>query len=81
MKLTPYREFRTGLTYRDVYLMLWVPSEDKTLWRHKSRGVVLGLWHQIKKELYDRYLGENVVVLTEGADPNNDNATEERTAG
>lgn len=51
--MIPYAQFRTGLTYRDVYEMLWSPDEDRATWRHKSRGVVLGKWHQIKREMYD----------------------------
>lgn len=45
----PYDEFRTGLTYHDVYHMLWHR-------KHKRRHTVLGYWRQLKLELYDRYL-------------------------
>lgn len=56
--MIPYRQFRTGLTYRTVYQMLWSPSDDTRTWRHKGRRQVLGLWHQIKRDLYERYAGE-----------------------
>ena len=50
-----YRQFRTGLTYRDVYEMLCVNSDDPKNWRYKRRGTVLGFWHQIKLQLWERY--------------------------
>lgn len=50
-----YRDFRTGLTYRDVYQMLWSYSPDPHEWRYKRRGTVLGKWHQIKREMFDEY--------------------------
>lgn len=43
-----YDAFRTGLTYRDVYRMLW----DR---RFKRRNTVLGFWHQIKVEMYEEF--------------------------
>jgi hypothetical protein len=55
-KLVPYEEFRTGLTFGQVREMLWSPSSDPKTWRYKRRRTVLGLWHQIKVELYARYL-------------------------
>jgi hypothetical protein len=51
-----YEEFRTGLTYRDVYQMLWSGSDDPSTWRYKRRRTVLGLWHQIKLQLWHQYL-------------------------
>lgn len=48
---TTYGQTRTGLSYRDVWLMLWHATE----FRYKRRGTVLGLWHSIKKsEVYPR---------------------------
>lgn len=47
-----YDAFRTGLTYREVRRMLWVHDNDRSRWRHKRRGTVLGLWHEIKLSLY-----------------------------
>ena len=44
-----YYEFRTGLTYRDVYMMLW----DR---KYKRRRTVLGFWHQLKEQMYNQYL-------------------------
>jgi hypothetical protein len=43
-----YDDFRTGLTYHDVYMMLW----DR---KYKRRHTVLGKWHQIKLEMWDEY--------------------------
>jgi len=53
-----YDRFRTGLSYQDVYRMLWVNSDDPKKWRYKRRGTVLGTWRSIKLGLWDRYLGE-----------------------
>ena len=43
-----YDEFRTGLTYRQVYHLIW----DR---RWKRRRGVLGAWRQIKLEMWDEY--------------------------
>jgi len=51
-----YAEFRTGLSYRDVYQMLWSGSDDPRTWRYKGRHTVLGLWHQLKQQLWQQYL-------------------------
>lgn len=50
-----YDEFRTGLTYRDVFQMLWSSSGDPKDWRYKRRGTVLGMWRQIKLEMWREY--------------------------
>lgn len=52
---TKYGQFRTGLRYRDVFLMLWDGSRDSKEWKYKRRGTILGLWHSIKKELWSRH--------------------------
>jgi hypothetical protein len=56
--LPKYDEFRTGLTYHDVYMML-KHSEKHS---HKRRRSVLGFWHELKLQLYnqavDRGYGE-----------------------
>lgn len=51
-----YADFRTGFTYADIYALLWVYSEDSSEWRYKRRNTVLGKWHQMKLELWDRHL-------------------------
>ena len=51
-----YRDQRTGLSFRDVFALLWSHDDDPATWRQKSRGVVLGKWHQIKRELWDEHL-------------------------
>lgn len=50
--LAGYDGFRTGLTYRQVWEMLRDDSDDSTRWRYKRRGTILGMWHQIKLQLY-----------------------------
>ena len=51
-----YDAFRTGLTFREVWQMLWVNSEDSSEWKYKRRHTVLGLWHQIKKQMWAEHL-------------------------
>lgn len=57
--LVPYDQFRTGLTFAEVRRMLWSPSENPRDWRYKSRGVVLGTWHELKQQLYARYVDDH----------------------
>jgi len=45
----PYCDFRTGLTFRDVY---WMVAAR----RWKSRHTVLGKWHEVKLAMYHEYL-------------------------
>jgi hypothetical protein len=52
-----YGKFRTGLCYRDVWLMFYTPSEAPSdEWKYKTRGVVLGKWFEIKQELWQQHL-------------------------
>ena len=44
-----YEAFRTGLTYRDVYLMVYAR-------RWKRRRGVLGYWREVKRRMYAEYL-------------------------
>lgn len=43
-----YDDFRTGLTYREVYHLIW----DR---RWKRRRGVLGAWREIKLGMYAEY--------------------------
>jgi len=54
--LPGYDQFRTGLTYSDVYEMLIVDTDDRSRWRYKTRGVVLGMWHELKLQMYQQLL-------------------------
>lgn len=47
-----YDQFRTGLSFGDVSLMLWHPSENPANWRSRRRSGVLGFWRQLKKDLW-----------------------------
>jgi len=51
-----YSDLKTGLTFQSVKDLLWVESEDTELWRHKRRGSVLGLWHEIKQSMWADHL-------------------------
>ena len=46
-----YNEFRTGLTYADVYNLIYHRA-------HKRRRGVLGAWRQLKQQMYAEYLHE-----------------------
>ena len=48
--LPGYDKFKTGLTYAEVYEMLRTSKKHS----HKRRRTVLGFWHEIKMELYNR---------------------------
>lgn len=52
-----YKELRTGLTYQDVFEMLWSASDDPSTWRYKRRNTVLGKWYQIKQEMWAEHIG------------------------
>jgi len=50
-----YRNFkvfgRNG--YQETYEMLKDNHDDPKLWKYKTRGVILGLMHQIKRERWE----------------------------
>jgi len=48
--LPKYDEFRTGLTYHEVYTMLMTSTKHS----HRRRNSVLGFWHELKLQLYER---------------------------
>lgn len=48
-ELIPYRDFRTGLTFADVYRIIYSR-------RWKRRHGVLGAWREIKLAMYREYL-------------------------
>jgi hypothetical protein len=50
--LPGYDSFRTGLTYQDIWEMMRSESDDPADWKYKSRGVILGMWHELKMQLY-----------------------------
>jgi hypothetical protein len=51
-----YADLRTGLTYNDVYQMLWSGSDNPKTWRYKGRSGVLGLWAEIKRGMWKEHL-------------------------
>jgi len=51
-----YGKFRTGLTYDEVRKMLWDNSPDRDDWSYKRRGTILGSWHAMKKQLWERHV-------------------------
>jgi hypothetical protein len=48
--LPKYDKFRTGLSYDVVYEMLKTSEKHKG----KRRGSVLGFWHELKLQFYER---------------------------
>ncbi len=52
MRQLTYSEFRTGLTYLEVYYMLWNR-------KRKRRHTVLGKWHEIKQAMYAEYCSDD----------------------
>jgi len=65
----PYEKFTTGYTYREISDMVWSHSSDSKDWPLSAAGrrrhSVLGLWREIKLELYDRYLQQIGMPHTE----------------
>jgi hypothetical protein len=51
-----YEDFKTGLTFREVWTQFWSGSEDPSTWVNKRRRTVLGRWHQIKEEMWREHL-------------------------
>lgn len=51
MEPIPYKQFRTGLTYQEVYHLIWGRKWER-------RHGVLGKWREIKLAMYDRYVAE-----------------------
>jgi len=50
-----YDAFRTGMTYREVFAEFWRAEDDRTRWRNKRRGTVLGRWHEHKADLWAQH--------------------------
>lgn len=57
IKVLSYDEFRTGLTYIEVYYIIY-----NRKW--KRRNGVLGYWHELKMNMYREYL-EQIGVMDE----------------
>jgi len=53
-----YKRFTTGFKYHEVYLMYWSPDRDSSTWKYKRRNTVLGKWHEIKKDMWNRHIDE-----------------------
>ena len=53
-----YGEFRTGMSYREVFELLMDNSDDPAEWHNKTRHTVLGKWHELKKQWWAHHLEE-----------------------
>jgi len=51
-----YDDFRTDLTFREVWMQFWSGDPDPTTWVNKRRRTVLGRWHQIKESMWREHL-------------------------
>jgi hypothetical protein len=51
-----YASFQTGLDFATVRSFLWAVEEDPTKWRYKRRNTVLGLWREMKQQLWQQHL-------------------------
>ncbi len=52
-----YDQFKTGLTYYEVWQVLRQEQEQGTR-RHVTRHTVLGKWHEMKQAMYKAYFGD-----------------------
>jgi hypothetical protein len=58
-----YGEFRTGMSYADVFAMLWSLNEDSSTWMYKRRRTVLGKWHQIKMSWWKHHIEQGCMEM------------------
>lgn len=65
---TTYRQFKTGLTYNEVFQWFWSVDDDSGTWRYKRRRTVLGAWHAHKKDLFEHHVREGCPELREESD-------------
>lgn len=47
-----YDSFRTGLTFATVKRLMFDNREDRSTWKYKRRGTVLGAWHDLKLQMW-----------------------------
>jgi len=52
-----YAAFRTGLTFSDVSMMMFVGDSDPETWRNRGRHGVLGYWRELKLGLWALHRG------------------------
>lgn len=53
-----YAAFRTGLTFADVKAEMYVASDDPSMWRYRTRRMVLGCWREMKLKLFASHRAE-----------------------
>lgn len=53
-----YDEFRTGWTFKEVWMMFWMMNQDSSTWKNKRRNTVLGRWREIKRHMWQEHLHE-----------------------
>jgi hypothetical protein len=60
---TRYGDFKTGMTYREVWLMFYDNSPDPADWKYKRPGTILGKWHAIKKDMFAQHIEECTLAM------------------
>lgn len=53
-----YKDFRTGLTFRDVREMLYIEQRmkyERGEYMFVTRATVLGRWRQLKLEMFEHF--------------------------
>lgn len=63
-----YHDFRTGLSFSDIWAWYWTSDEDSSKWRYKRRRTILGKWHQTKKEGWRMHVEHACPSLREPGD-------------
>ena len=53
-----YKNLKTGFSYQEVHDLMLDEREDPATWKYKRRNTVLGLWFQIKQEMWKRHKTE-----------------------
>lgn len=53
-----YHKLRTGFTYAEIRMILWIGDPDYEKWKYKRRHTVLGLWFSIKQSMWAQHLVE-----------------------
>ena len=63
-----YKKFRTGYTYEEVSDMVWHREEWHQAHHTRRRHAVLGLWREIKQEMWHRYQNAKLIHEVEELD-------------
>jgi len=51
-----YDHLNTGLSFQEIYGMMWVDSDDTSKWVYKTRRCVLRYWRKLKQEFWEEHM-------------------------